>query len=163
MAVSKKDIVNSYPLPAYNYRVDIGAESFGFAKVTGLSFQYDTVTYRHGLSSLEGTHHLTGILQPINVSLQRGVVSQGSVLLEWISKTPMKQDITVHLCNQEGEPLVSWWIQNAVPTSYEAGDFDVNTQDVAIETLSLISDNMRVTYHTTGQRGGARSSFFQIN
>lgn len=162
MAITKKDIANNYPLPAYNYRVQIGHESYGFAKVTGLSFQYDTITYRHGLSFLEGTQHLLGILQPINISLQRGVVSKGSFLLEWISNAPLKQDITVNLCDAEGAPQVSWWVQSAIPTGYNTGDFDVNAQDVAIETLSLISDNMRITYHSSGQQGGAKSNFLKL-
>lgn len=159
MAVSKKDIVANYPLPAYNYRVQIGSESYGFAKVSGLSVKYNTVSYRHGLSFAEGTHHLLGILQPVNLSLQKGVVRQGSLLLEWISR-PIQQDITVDLCDENGTPQVSWWVQKALPTAYEAGDFDVNTQEVAIETLSLVSDNMRVTYHQSGQTGGGRGNIY---
>ncbi len=167
MSQTKDQAKNLYPLPAYSYLVRIGTESYGFSQVSGLSFQYDTITYRHGLSVVEGAHHLIGILQPINLTLERGVVRQGSFLLEWISHVHqnhlVKQDITIDLCDENGEPVVSWAVQNAIPTSYEAGDFVAETNDVAIETLSLVANNMRVTYHQSNQSGGTRGSGFTFS
>ena len=44
----------SYPLTAYNFRVDIGGETLAFTEVSGLVRQLQTKTYRHGLSHVEG-------------------------------------------------------------------------------------------------------------
>ncbi len=54
MAQDKDQIKSSYPLPAYNYRVTVLRDGealvLSFAEVSGLSLQYDPVTYKHGLS-----------------------------------------------------------------------------------------------------------------
>ncbi len=166
MAASKDQLKDRFPLPAYSYRVRIGTESHGFSQVTGLSFQYETITYRHGRSITEGAQHIIGILQPINVNLQRGIARKGSLLLEWINNVhnPLlaKQDVTIDLCDESGEPIVSWVVQNALPTSYEAGDFDAGSQDVAIESLALMANNMRVTYHKSEQTGGTKGGGFSL-
>lgn len=162
MAQKKDQQKALFPLPAYTYMVRIGTDSYGFSKVSGLSFQYDTMTYRHGLSVMEGANHMIGMIQPINITLERGVVRQGSILLEWISQVNVsilaKQDVTVDLCDEEGSPVISWLVQNAIPTAYEAGTFDATTSDVAIESLSLMANGMRITYHDTDQKGGTRGS-----
>ena len=166
MAIDKKQAKSTFPVPAYNYRVRIGLESHAFSQVSGLSFQYDTITYRHGLSNIEGAHHVLGLLQPINVTLQRGIVAKGSLLLEWIShvhsRLKAKQDLTIDLCDEKGEPIISWHIQNALPTAYEAGEFDANTSDVAFETITLIANGMRVNYIESEQVGGTRNIGFSL-
>ena len=37
MALSKDDIKTAYPLPLYNYRVEIGPDSIAFSEVSGLA------------------------------------------------------------------------------------------------------------------------------
>ena len=46
MAVTKDQIKAAYPLPVYNYRVEIGADAVAFSEVSGLSIGYDTTTYK---------------------------------------------------------------------------------------------------------------------
>ncbi len=166
MAINKQQIRQSYPLPSYNYKVRIGAETYGFSQVSGLSFKYDTITYRHGLSMVEGADYLIGILEPINLTLQRGIVPKGSILLEWISNVhnffSLKEDITIDLCDEKGEPLVSWRIQNAIPVSYEVNNLEASSNEVALETLSMMANNMHITYHATDQSGGTRGVGFNF-
>jgi phage tail-like protein len=162
MALSKEQLKKQYPLPAYNFRVQIGAETYAFAQVTGLSFQYETMTYRHGLSPQEGPVYAPGLLQPINLTLQRSVVQTGSVLLEWISGVQLdkarKQDLTIDLCDENGAPLVSWMARDAFPISMEAPSFDAANNEVAIESIQLLATSLQVTYHDSGQTGGTTSS-----
>jgi phage tail-like protein len=162
MAVDKAQIQQQYPLPSYNFRVRIGAESYAFSRVTGLDVQYDTMTYRHGLSPQEGPEYRPGILQPINVTLERGVVRAGSVLLEWVSSiqlhTVRKQDLTIDLCDENGAPLVSWVAIDAFPTNMEAPTFDAEAQSVAVEKLQLMAKSLQVSYHDSGQSGGTNLS-----
>lgn len=169
MAISKDQLKARLPLPAYSYRVRVGSEVHSFSQVSGLTFQYETITYRHGLSVIEGADHLIGLQQDINVTLQRGIIRQGSLLLEWISGVHLgnavKQDLTVDLCDENGDAIVSWVVYNALPTTYEASTLEASSSDVALETLSLIANNMRVTYHNSEQTGGTRvggSAFYDL-
>ena len=45
MAVSTDTIKNTYPLPVYNYRVEIAGEAIAFSQVSGLSLGFETSTY----------------------------------------------------------------------------------------------------------------------
>ena len=77
MAQDARDIKSTYPLPSYNYRVTLldGGEVTGlsFAEVSGLSLEYEAVTYKHGLSFAIGNHVIPGMRQPLRLSMQRGV------------------------------------------------------------------------------------------
>ena len=46
MALSKDDIKNAYPLPVYNYKVEIGSDTVAFSEVSGLNVSYETTTYK---------------------------------------------------------------------------------------------------------------------
>ena len=46
MATTTDDIKAAYPLPVYNYRVEIGSDAVSFSEVSGLSISYDTTTYK---------------------------------------------------------------------------------------------------------------------
>ena len=51
MAVSEDTIRSDYPLPVYNYRVEIDGETIGFSEVSGLSISYETTTYKESPTS----------------------------------------------------------------------------------------------------------------
>ncbi len=46
MAVSKETISSDYPLPVYNYRVEIAGETVAFTEVSGLTISYETTSYK---------------------------------------------------------------------------------------------------------------------
>ena len=54
MAETKDFLKANYPLPAYNFRVTVDGRSMSFSEVSGINIEYETLTYRHGLSFLEG-------------------------------------------------------------------------------------------------------------
>jgi hypothetical protein len=39
-------IKTDYPLPVYNYRVEIGGDAVAFSEVSGLSIAYEVTTYK---------------------------------------------------------------------------------------------------------------------
>ena len=45
MAMTKEQIKTTYPLPVYNYKVEIDGKTIGFSEVSGLSAGYETTTY----------------------------------------------------------------------------------------------------------------------
>src|SRR5687767_4211538 len=88
MPLTKQQIKSSYPLPAYNYRVTIygsdliagaaGAAMLGFSEISGLTVKYEHVVYRHGLSYLTGPSIIRGKTDPVQVTMKRGMVHNGS-------------------------------------------------------------------------------------
>jgi hypothetical protein len=76
MAQDKATIKSTFPLPAYNYKVTIYRGDnplvIGFVEVSGLSVEYEPVTYKHGLSFLMGNKIIPGMRQPIKLSMKKG-------------------------------------------------------------------------------------------
>ena len=154
MAVTADDIKTMYPIPVYNYRVEIGDQTIGFSEVSGLNITYETTTYKESPteSGSPGPRvmHMPAQGTPASITLKKGVVIGKSVpvLFTWINSIQTnqvdKRDIFVRLCDENGDAVVSWKVINAFPTKLEAPTFDANSNDVAIESMELMGDNLVV-------------------
>lgn len=152
MALSPDDIKNRYPLPVYNYKVEINGEIIAFSEVSGLSKSFETTTYKESKTDQPGSGpeimYMPGQIQPINITLKKGYVRKKNlpVFYDWINSTRInqieKKDITVRLTDEEGNAVVTWSVINAFPTKLDAPSFDANSNDVAIESLELMADNL---------------------
>jgi phage tail-like protein len=125
-----------------------------FAEVSGLSREYEPVTYKHGLSFLMGDKIIPGMRQPIRLTLKRGVVRKHDFLHSWISGVysdpffmSAKRDILIDLCDEAGVPVVRWVVQGALPVKLDAPAFDANSNEVAIETMELVAHGLQVNYN----------------
>lgn len=110
-----------------------------FTEISGLVVEYGQVTYRHGLSFLEGEHIQTfprSVFVP--VTCKRGVIlgAQPTYLYDWLAHREQRS-LDVSLCDASGAPVLSWTVAAAVPVKLEAPAFNVNSNDAAIETLEL--------------------------
>lgn len=151
MATNKDFIKNNYPLPVYNYRVSIEDTDIAFSEVSGLAVQYEPITYKHGLSWKEGEEIMPGMKQSIRITLKRGLVKKGNVLNDWIETVKQnkakKKNLLIRLCNEGGEPVISWQVMSAVPLKLTIPTFDANSNDVAIESLEVMAVDITVTFH----------------
>lgn len=158
MAQDKAHLKSTYPLPAYNYRVTIlkDGESLvlSFAEVSGLSIQYEAVTYKHGLSFVMGDKIIPGMRQPTRLTMKRGVVQSNDFLQKWMHRTytdpvftSAKRDILIDLCDEAGKPVIRWKVQGALPIKLDAPTFNANTNEVAIETMEFIAHSLQIVYN----------------
>lgn len=144
MATSVDDIRNKYPIPVFYYRVTIGGEdAIAFSEVSGLNFQYETITYKDGLSYKDGPKYMPGFFNPVSLTLQKGIVKADSFLLNWFKtiqlNTVEKRDVRIDLLNEAGEATVSWVARDAFPTKLDAPSFNAASNEVAIESLELMA------------------------
>lgn len=147
MAQTKADQSRRYPLPAYNFRVDVGGATMSFAEVSGVKLEYETVTYRHGLSFAEGeeiAQFRHDSFTPI--TFKRGTVTGATELYDWLTSHGMRH-LDISLCDEAGSPLVTWHVGKAVPTKLEAPSFDASTNDAAIESLEVLAAGLTVEHH----------------
>jgi phage tail-like protein len=147
MATTVDEIKAKFPLPIWKFQVQIGGESYAFSEVSGLAIEYETITYRDGL----GPVHMPGMDTPVDLTLKRGIVKGDSFLMDWLTSIKMntvnKQDITISLMDEEQKnPVVVWTVINAFPKKIEAPTFDATSNEVAIETLELMADDLKIEY-----------------
>lgn len=151
MATSVKDIKDTYPIPVFYYRVTIGTDdSLAFAEVSGLSIGYETITYVDGMSYKNGAKTMPGQGASTTLTMTKGIVRKGSYLFDWIStiklNTVEKRDVRVDLLDEAGEAVVSWTFSNAFPIRLDGPALSASANEVAIETLELTGDELKVAY-----------------
>lgn len=135
-----------YPLAAYNFRVTVDAQAMSFAKVSGLSREHQTLTYRHGLSFREGEEIAKyRIDKYVSVTLERGSARGAKFLQEWLEERG-KRAMEISLCDERGEPVVAWRIARAIAVKLSAPAFDARTNEVAIESLEIKAAGITVVH-----------------
>ncbi|HEX8113615.1 MAG TPA: phage tail protein [Kofleriaceae bacterium] len=154
MALSKAEIKTAYPLPVYNYRVEIAGVAVGFSEVSGLAIKHEVTTYKESPVGAGSpgpiTMHMPAQATPPTITLKKGLVKANSVptLFAWINATQInqidKKDVYVRLCDEEGKAVVSWKVLNAFPTSLTAPTFTASSNDAAIESLELRGDRILI-------------------
>lgn len=154
MALTKDNIKTAYPLPVYNYKVEINGSTVAFSEVSGLSISYETHVYKESPteSGSPGPRVMRMPAQQgdIKITLKKGVVRTASVatFFSWINATQInqseKKDIYVRLCDETGAAVISWKVINAFPTKLDAPTFDAKSNDVAIETMELMGDGIAI-------------------
>lgn len=144
---------NTYPIPAYNYRVDIDGETMSFSEASGLSIAYESTTYKE--SPVEGSigpmlMQMPAQPTPPTVTLKRGIIrgDRLTYLYRWLDSVKLnlvdKKDITISLCDEEGKPIIIWEVYNAFPKKLDAPSFTADSNDAAIESMELAADNILI-------------------
>ena len=152
MPVSPDTIRTDYPLPVYNYRVEIGGDAVAFSEVSGLSIGYETSTYKEsptgGGAPGPRVMIVPGQRNAAKVTLKKGIVRGTSIkqLYGWIKTITInqveKKDIFIRLCDEKGAAVISWKAVNAFPTKLDAPTFDAKSNDAAIESMELSADSI---------------------
>lgn len=137
MALSTQDQAASYPLAAYNFRVTVGGTTMRFAKVSGLVREHQTLTYRDGLSFLDGEQIVKYFVDKyVTVTLEQGVVASEKDLRQWLESAE-KSAVEVQLCDASGAAVLAWRINKAIPVKLTAPTFDAKTNEVALDSLEI--------------------------
>ena len=136
-----------YPLAAYNFQVAVGEAVMGFAEVQGLAQEYQTLTYKHGLSYWEG-ESITRFRYDkyVQITLKKGVMIGATRLYEWMESVD-KKNLSVSLCDEYGAAVVSWQIRKAIIVKLEAPSLQASSNEAAIESLTLIVSGISVEHH----------------
>jgi phage tail-like protein len=152
MATTTNEIKTNYPLPAYNYRVEIAGKNYAFSDVSGLSIQIETTTYKQSPTENGKVGptimHMPAQATPATISLKRGLINNSDIraLYTWMAATQVnvieKKDIFVRLLDESGAPVISWKIFNAFPKQLDAPTFTANSNEVAIESMTLMADGV---------------------
>ena len=138
------DIINPYK--KYNYKVLLdNSEEAGFSEVSSPDITSDPVEYREGNMTGKTAGKQPGILKYGNVTLKRGV-TESQVFVAWMKdiqdgKAPRKT-VVITLMDDEMNEVASWQLEKAWPTKYTGTDMNATSNEVAIESLELVTEGV---------------------
>ncbi|MBN8447449.1 phage tail protein [Accumulibacter sp.] len=136
-----------YPLAAYNFRVTVGESVMSFTEVSGLVQEYQTLTYKHGLSFWEGESiNRFRYDKYVQLTLKKGVMAGLTGIYEWLDSGD-QPGLSISLCDEEGNAVVTWQIRKALIVKLEAPPLQASGNEVAIETLTLMASGISVEHH----------------
>lgn len=132
------------PYSQYNFEVQVDGETVaGFAEVSGITMQLETVQYQEGGVN-DHVHTLPGTFAHANLVMQRGM-TRDATFWEWIqdvmSGNVTRKNIVVTL--QEGYRTSSAWgweFEGAYPTMWRGPDLVSTDRGMAIESIELTYD-----------------------
>jgi phage tail-like protein len=139
------------PSPSFRFHVNIqGVGVARFTECSGLEVEQEVLEYKEGgLNSR--VHKLPGRYKFTNITLKRGIATDGSPLWDWVQKnvqaadngTATAHDVTVTLLDLSGrQPLRTWTFRNAYPVKWSATALSTEQSAIAIESLALAHDGM---------------------
>mgnify|MGYP002564643489 FL=1 len=135
-----------YPYKKYNYKVLLdNSEEAGFSEVSSPDITSDPVEYREGNMTGKTAGKQPGILKYGNVTLKRGV-TESQVFVAWMKdiqdgKAPRKT-VVITLMDDEMKEVASWQLEKAWPTKYTGTDMNATSNEVAIESLELVTEGV---------------------
>jgi phage tail-like protein len=135
------------PIPLHRFFVDIdGIEEGVFTSCGGLSVEVDVKSYEEGGLN-EYVHKLPGRVKYSNITLKRGMAYSAQAWAQWREwcsgifkgdgQALKRKNLTIRLYDGAGKKLGSWQVEGAFPTKWVGPSFEVESTNVAIETLEL--------------------------
>lgn len=132
----------------YHFSVDWGGTRIGFMEVTGLNIEIEAVSQRDGSSPADSVRKMPGLRKFSDITLKRGIVKGDNEFFDWINTkqigTIERRDVTISLLDEAHQPIVRWRANNAFPVKYEGPTLESMSSNVAIETLVLTHEGIRV-------------------
>lgn len=129
------------PAISVSYRVVLdGLISLGFwTKVEGLAMEYDVYEYREG--GVNGyMHKFVGPVKFTNLRLSRPVDATSPALMLWLQSNQMMvvpQTMAVTAMTAAGDEITTWNLVGVVPVKWQGPSLDINSNNLATETLEV--------------------------
>lgn len=139
----------SYPLPKFHFQVEWGGTKIGFQEVTGLDIEHEMLEYREGSSPEYSKLNMPGMVKYTDIVLKRGVFKGDNEFYEWMKTNQLnkaeRRDITISLLDEEHAPVVVWKVLNAWAKKIQSTDLKGESNEVAIETLTLAHERIDIS------------------
>jgi phage tail-like protein len=137
-----------YPLPKFHFQVQWGGTKIGFSEVTGLDVETEIIEYRDGASLEYSKLKMPGMQKFANITMKRGVFKADNEFFEWWNTVKLnsieRRDLTISLLNENHEPVMVWKVKNAWPTKISSTDLKADGNEVAIETIELVHEGLKI-------------------
>jgi len=136
------------PYVAYNFLVEIaGVQAAAFTECILPVASIEVIEYREGADVMDNIRKLPGLVKYGNLVLKRGLANS-MALWDWFSSfatgTGTTALVTVTLLDSGKNPVIKWSFNDAWPIKYESPLLGGKTNALAIETLELAVEGMKM-------------------
>lgn len=139
-----------WPLPKFYFKVTWGTSpsAASFQEVSGLDTVQDNVEYRQEGDSKFAPIKMPGINTFNNVTLKKGVFVKDNSFWKWYDSIKMntikRETVKIELLDENGNTTRTWALLNAWPTKISGTDLKSDGNEVAIETLELAHEGIKI-------------------
>jgi phage tail-like protein len=136
----------SDPYRAFNFKIEVQGVTEGhFTEFSGLGAKVTPISYREAGNS-QVVHFVPGRVDYSAVTLRYGV-TKSKDLFEWfktgIAGKIQRKNISIVLLDADGTTEVMRWnLINAWATEWRGSLLDAHSQEVAIESITLVYESM---------------------
>jgi phage tail-like protein len=141
------------PYAAYNFQVivtnvsDDGAAVGGaFNEVTGLELERAPIEYRTGADDAT-PRKMAGLIKYSNLSLKRGITGDPAFwnwIVEALNGNIRRTAGSVILLDENRQEAMRWNFARAWPTKYTGPSLGAGKNEIAMETLVLVVEKLRI-------------------
>jgi phage tail-like protein len=134
------------PYRAFNFKIEIGGVTEGhFTEVTGLGAKVTPISYREAGNS-QVVHYVPGRVEYSEITLRYGL-TRSRELFDWfktgVAGHVQRKNLSIVLFDADGTTEVMRWnLVNAWATEWRGSLLDAHSQEVAIESLTLVCESM---------------------
>lgn len=134
------------PYRAFNFKVEIGGVTEGhFTEVGGLGARVTPISYREAGNS-QVVHYIPGRVEYSEITLRYGV-TKSRELFDWfktgVAGHVQRKNLSIVLFDADGmTEVMRWNLVNAWATEWRGALLDAHSQEVAIESLTLVCESM---------------------
>ena len=137
---------NNDPYRVYNFKLEIGGVAEGhFTECEGLGIDVEAIKYREAGNS-QLVRRLPGRVEYADVTLRYGLTTS-TELWDWfhtaVTGTVRRENPSIVMLDPDGTTEVMRWnLINAWPAKWRGARLDAMSNEVAIESLTLVFDAM---------------------
>lgn len=134
------------PALKFNFEVVSSRLNGGFSKIGGISEEIEVVDQRDGTDPLQ-PRKLVGASQGGTLTLEKGILSDFKDFIRWFDdvrkcRAGIRSDISILIGNCDSSLARAVKALNAWPSSYEIGELDASSSEVAVESITLVFEGL---------------------
>jgi phage tail-like protein len=134
------------PYRAYNFKLVIQGVTEGhFTECTGLGVKTKVIRYREAGNN-QVVHAIPGQIEYGDVQLRYGLMTSKE-LWDWmmtgVQGNVQRKNVSILMLDSAGiNEVMRWNLNNAWPNEWRGANLDALSQEVAIETLTLVFETL---------------------
>lgn len=130
-----------WPIPKFHFRAEWDGHEIAFQEISGLTLETEGIEYRAGNDQTFLKQRIPGLKKHGTLTMKKGVFKGHDDFYTWFNDVQANPErrkaITISLLDEEGQPVVTWNVNNAFPVKFSAPDLKADANEIAVESMEF--------------------------